>query len=1006
MRSILFGGKAMHRLKKPLIWSIAVFAAVILFAFFGLPPLMKSLLIKRLAATLHREVTIQKVKINPFTLSVTVKGLLVKDRETSDPFISFDEAFLNLHSLSVLRLALVLEEIRVNQPFIRIVRHLDNSYNFSDLLGKSEPRESGVARQRLGYSLNNIRIMGAGLDFLDEPNHKKHTVRDANIAIPFVSNIPSYVDTYVQPKFSATINETHYALEGKTKPFATSRETTFDIAIDHFDIPYYLAYLPFKTDFRILSGYMDTKAQLGFVQQTTGQRALTVKGELAIKQVLIRDGQDGPLMKLPLLNVSVASAEPFSKLFHLTRVSLQSPELHIQRDGTGAFNIASLFPPKQENETRLGPGIESDAAPLSLDVDELHMVSGKIFFSDLSRASRHSAARNPDDGSEEGAEDQVSGEHVMLSATGVVLSVVNLSTKEGRKGDASLSMRLDQKGQVAIKGSIELNPLSAQLAVNMKNIDIRPVEPYFTDRVKIIVTNGDVSSSGDLSMTNQKGIGLQIAYKGDCSLSRFSSIDKAHAEDFLKWESLFLSGLAIGYNPTRFHIGTAALSDFFARVIIHADGSLNLKQALEAKPEQAEPPAAAQPRTPGTPSRTPDNGVQDIRIQKVTLQGGRINLSDLSLKPHYSVNLVEIGGRISGLSSEETRLADVELRGKLDRYAPLEIIGRINPLRQDLFVDLKAKFTDMDLASVTPYSGKYIGYTIQKGKLAFDVSYQIVKKKLDAQNNVFFDQLTLGDKVESPTATNLPVRLAIALLKDRKGEIRLDIPVTGSLDDPQFSVWKIIVQIVVNLIAKAATSPFALLGAAFGGGEELSYLEFEYGISAITELDAKKLDTLAKALSERPSLKLEIEGHVDAEKDKEALRQHLFSRKLKAQKLKEQAKQGGPSLSVDETKVEQNEYEKYLRMAYKAEKFPKPRNFLGFEKSLPVPEMEKLMFTNIAVSDDDMRALASQRSARVKEMILQSGKIEPERLFLIQPKSLSPERREKVRDCRVDLRLV
>ena len=190
---------------------------------------------------------------------------------------------------------------------------------------------------------------------------------------------------------------------------------------------------------------------------------------------------------------------------------------------------------------------------------------------------------------------------------------------------------------------------------------------------------------------------------------------------------------------------------------------------------------------------------------------------------------------MSGLSAEQNTTADVELRAKLNDYAPLEITGKINPLRDDLFVDLKARINDLDLSPATPYSGKYAGYAIEKGKLSVDVKYSISKGKLDSQNNIFIDQFNFGDKVESPQATKLPVKLAVALLKDRKGEIKLDLPVTGSLDDPKFSVWGIIVKIIVNLIAKAATSPFALLGAAFGGGEELSYVEFDYGSTVITE---------------------------------------------------------------------------------------------------------------------------------------------------------------------------
>jgi hypothetical protein len=286
------------------------------------------------------------------------------------------------------------------------------------------------------------------------------------------------------------------------------------------------------------------------------------------------------------------------------------------------------------------------------------------------------------------------------------------------------------------------------------------------------------------------------------------------------------------------------------------------------------PPESAAPPTP-------------VAIETVSFQGGRINFTDHFIKPSYSANLLEVGGRVSGLSSEETRMAEVDLRGTLENYAPLEITGKINPLRNDLFVDLKIDFKDMDLSSLTPYSGRYAGYTIEKGKLSLSLKYLIVNRKLDASNNVFLDQFTFGDAVESPDATKLPVRLAIALLKNRKGEIALDLPLSGSLDDPQFSLGRVIVKIIVNLLAKAATSPFALLGAVFGGGEELTYLEFNYGTETPDGPGEAKLMTLVKALHERPSLRLEIAGHVDKEKDREALRQALFDRKVRSQKLKD-----------------------------------------------------------------------------------------------------------------------
>ncbi|TAL40640.1 MAG: DUF748 domain-containing protein, partial [Methylovulum sp.] len=265
----------LHRLRKLLIWSGAVFVALTLFALIGLPPLMRSFLIRTLSDTLHREVTIQQIRINPLTLSLTVRGVAIKDRETPETFVSFDQLFINLQSFSALRWAVILKEVRVDRPYIRIVRHQDGSYNFSDLLEASDSGQSGgVAPRR--FSLNNIRIVDGSVDLLDQPKQTSHTVRNANIAIPFLSNIPYYMETFVEPRLSATINGSQYVLEGKTKPFASSQETAFDIDITDLDIPHYLAYVPVKTNFTIRSGKLTVKAQLSFVQYP--KQALTVEG--------------------------------------------------------------------------------------------------------------------------------------------------------------------------------------------------------------------------------------------------------------------------------------------------------------------------------------------------------------------------------------------------------------------------------------------------------------------------------------------------------------------------------------------------------------------------------------------------------------------------------------------------------------------------------------------------------------------------------------------------------
>src|SRR5581483_1398681 len=222
-------------------------------------------------------------------------------------------------------------------------------------------------------------------------------------------------------------------------------------------------------------------------------------------------------------------------------------------------------------------------------------------------------------------------------------------------------------------------------------------------------------------------------------------------------------------------------------------------------------------------------------------------------------NMVDLGGSVGGLSSDPNSRAAVDLHGQVNE-APLTIAGAINPLKGDLSLDIQAKVTGMELAPLSPYSGRYVGYGIEKGKLSFEVAYQIEQRKLTAQNRLILDQLTFGDKVDSPQATHLPVQFAIALLRDRNGVIDINLPIGGSLDDPDFSVGGIVLNVIVNTISKAVTAPFALLGNMFGGGKELSTVPFDAGSHAVNSETEERLKAMAKALTERPALKLEVTG--------------------------------------------------------------------------------------------------------------------------------------------------
>ena len=289
---------------------------------------------------------------------------------------------------------------------------------------------------------------------------------------------------------------------------------------------------------------------------------------------------------------------------------------------------------------------------------------------------------------------------------------------------------------------------------------------------------------------------------------------------------------------------------------------------------------------------------------------------------------------------------------------------------------------------MSPYSVKYSGYGISRGKLSVDVNYVVQPNgQLTAKNKIVLNQLSFGDKVEGSTAS-LPVKLAVALLADRNGVIDLDLPISGSLNDPQFSLGPIIVKVILNVIVKAITAPFSLLASAFGGGEELSTVGFAAG-SAQLAPDAKAgLDKVAKALLDRPSLRLTVVGTSSLEAEREGLKRERLDALVRAEKRRATVKDGGTTSAV--VSVSAAEYPALLKEVYKRSDMPKPRNVIGLAKDLPVDEMEKLLLADIKATDDAMRELAVQRGVAVKDYLL-SKNLPPERLFLGAAKAVPPE---------------
>lgn len=619
------------------------------------------------------------------------------------------------------------------------------------------------------------------------------------------------------------------------------------------------------------------------------------------------------------------------------------------------------------------------------------------------------------DNSAVGFEDQSNARPVKVRVEPLNVVVQNASTDLGKPVSVQVGAGLGAKGKIDVRGDVVPQPLKADLRVATQNLSLAGFDPYLDKSLNAAITSALLTMDGRLTLNQSKA--LTVNYQGNATLGNVRLQDRVTSDDFLRWRSLALNRIQVRYDGDTPHVrvGAVALSTFYARIIINPNGRLNL-QDIRVQPEEArrsltqsEPaaasaPAAAQAVAPAsavaTAAPAPKAGGADLRVDAITLQDGNIRFTDNFIKPNYTANLTAIGGAVGTISTAASQVpADVTLRGSVDGTAPVDIHGKVNPLAPTAFVDLTAKADGVELTNLTPYSAKYAGYPITKGKLTMDLHYLLDQGKLTADNHIFIDQLTFGDRVESKDATNLPVRLAVALLKNSRGEIDVRVPVSGSLDDPQFSIGGVILRAFVNLIARAVTAPFSLLASAFGGGgEELGYIEFDPGTSSISQASQAKLDKLATALKDRPGLKLDIIGRVDPEFDRDGLRREAVERSIREQKLKD----AGDAAEADTT-VKPEEENKYLERAYKAAKFPKPRNVIGLAKSLPPDEMRKLMETNVQVTEADLRELAQRRANAVHVALAE--RVDPERLFVVAPKLTAEGIKDKGKTTRVDFSL-
>ncbi len=574
-------------------------------------------------------------------------------------------------------------------------------------------------------------------------------------------------------------------------------------------------------------------------------------------------------------------------------------------------------------------------------------------------------------------------------------STAKTTTPAAPRDDGAPLASIRSGSRLGLEGALALSPLALRAKIDANRLPLHALDGYLSEFLALQLVRAQVGFRGEVDFA-QRPEGPVLRLQGDAALDRLqarstgpagnaSAAQTAQApqagEELLAWDSLGLRGVKVAIAPRtapQIAVQETSLANFYARVVLNDQGQLNLSELVKPAPGStpASPPGGAPVPAPLPPV---------LSFGPMSLVNGQVLFSDFFIKPNYRANLTELTGKLSAFSSVAPAgtpvLADLELRGKAEGTASLEITGKLNPLAKPLALDIQGKVRDLELSPLTPYAIKYAGHGIEDGKLSMDVAYRVQPDgQLSASNRLTLNQLTFGDPVEG-APNSLPVRLAVSLLADRQGVINLDLPISGSLNDPQFRIGPIIFKVIVNLIGKALTSPFALLASALGGGEDLDHVRFAPGSAELSASARKGLDKVAQALTERPGLTLTVSGQSSLARERDGVRRAQLDALLMAEKRRRTSGNTEP--------VQAAEYPTLLRAVYRNTDMPKPRNLVGLTRDLPATEMEALLLAHLPATESQAKDLAQRRADAVRAYL--AGQALPAERLIAAPPQTGPQ---------------
>jgi len=971
--------------KKTLLITVLVLLAIYtLVGFFLIPAILKPKLITAIEETTHRSVQVGSVSTNPFALSLSIQDFVLKDRDSS-VMVSFKELYINYEIRSLFSDATVLSAFRLDTPFVAIRIMPDGKPSFQDLLQGGTPDTSVADTSHSALVIDDFFLAQGTIQYQDmaRPRPLTRLIDSLDLSLKNFTTVPR--EESGEYEFEATTRHgerLHWHGNMSVTPLRSSGQ----LEITNARVLNLWEFMSDRLKFGVESGTLDFRGKYDLDLSTETARFALREGGVEIRKLILTAPEDSlPPVSLPNASVEGIAFDYPGRTLAIGSIRVEGGSLRTAYLADGTITIQDLLTPLSDPR---------DTVPSSMTVVIKKLTTKDVSFTFIDKMLEPEAP---------------------FTLENLVLSMENFTY--GTRGTARITATAmpSRAGSVRAAGTLSLDPQKADMDIQVTGMPLPSLQPYAARYSRAQLIDGTVSMNGKMNYA-AKGIRTLFRFRGTASSERGRITDPVLREDLTRWARLEMRRLEYVLDPPALSINEIVATRPYLRVIVGPDRRLNIQHAIATEGDSGWTPVDAQDSATGTSAtKNSDTATHTTKeaaastpvmkdsitappvtkkptiaapvkkdsaaatlttINTITITDGSMNFADLSLTPNFSTGIQSLNGTIRGLSSVQLARADVDLAGKVDTYAPVTIKGQINPLSEEAYTDILMRFEGMDLTTYSPYFTKFAGYRIDRGKLSLDLRYKLNKRYLDAENKIVINQLTLGEKVDGPDVTSLPVKLCIALLKDSKGDIDMDIPVSGSIDDPDFSFFPIILKAVLNLLWKIVTAPFALIGALFGGGEDLDHVGFEPGLDSLSQSQAGKLATVARGLTERPGLQLDIRGTFSDSLDGRVLALETLLRKVR------------PSGSGPWTRQEEERMLEIYKQTFGADAAQLvPGEESETRKQQIIEAARQRLAASMPPSENTLRDLARRRAESVMRIVTTQHGIDPARLFLQEVKS-------------------